>query len=505
MHKLFITSSFCLVWIRACYLEAKRRMAFFFLTLLTTSQIANASAPDTLWTKTFGGFFDDYGYSIAPTRDSGFIITGWSSSFNTSDGPDVYLIKINSLGDTMWTRTYGGNSIDEGHSVVETKDGGYIITGETASFGSGMSDVYLIKTDSLGDTLWTKTYGETGNEIGQSVQQTQDNGYIITGTTESYGAGLYDVYLIKTDSLGDTLWTRTYGDTDCDEGRSVSKTSDNGFIITGYTHQNFSDIYLIRTDSLGDTLWTRTYGGTNIDKGYSVFETLDSGFIISGYTGSFGIGTYNVYLIKTNLSGDTLWTKTYGGTDCNFNYTISPTRDSGFIITGWSSSFSTGDPDVYLIRANSSGDTLWTKTCGGSSWDEGRSGLETQDGGYIIVGTTYSFGVGLDCSNVYLIKVKSEQGIEEGSELKVKSSELKISKNPFIRSTVVSYSIPVKEDVSLEVYDLSGRTVKTLVNEEKEAGSYNISLNAKGFPTGIYFMKFTAGVHKETQKLILIK
>jgi len=219
---------------------------------------------------------------------------------------DVYLIKTDSFGDTRWTRTYGGPSWDGGYSVVLTSDGGYIIAGETWSFGAGVIDIYLIKTDSLGDTIWTKTYGGTGWDCGRSVTQTSDGGYIIAGYTESYGVG-GDFYLIKTDENGDTIWTRTYGGTGWDCGRSVAQTSDGGYIIAGYTRSygaGADDVYLIKTDSLGDTLWTRTYGGTDYEYGYLLAQTSDGGYIVVGNTYSYGAGMTDVYLIKTDSLGN---------------------------------------------------------------------------------------------------------------------------------------------------------------------------------------------------------
>ncbi len=204
--------------------------------------------------------------------------------------------------DTVWTRTFGGILQDACESVKQTSDKGYILVGETRSFSSSLwDDVWLIKTDSLGDTIWTKTYGRSGAEIGMSVQQTFDGGYIITGYTNSYGAGMIDIYLVKTDSLGDTLWTKTYGGTDFDNGWEVQQTIDGGYIIIGET-QSFGpgsrDVWLIKTDSSGDSMWTRIYGGVEYDIGYSVQQTCDGGYVIGGKTASIGAGLTDAWLLK---------------------------------------------------------------------------------------------------------------------------------------------------------------------------------------------------------------
>ncbi|MEK0330908.1 MAG: hypothetical protein QQN49_06680, partial [Nitrosopumilus sp.] len=185
-----------------------KRISIFFVSLLWCVPLK--AEPDTLWTKTFGGSDREWGNSVEQTSDGGYIITGLTESYGTGSD-DVWLIKTDALGNTLWTKTFGGSNSDYGSSVQQTSDGGYIITGYTLSYGAGSRDVWLIKTDSSGDTLWTKTFGGSSLDISSSVQQTSDGGYIITGYTGSYGAGYYDVWLIKTDSSGDTLWTKTFG------------------------------------------------------------------------------------------------------------------------------------------------------------------------------------------------------------------------------------------------------------------------------------------------------
>jgi len=299
----------------------------------------------------------------------------------------------------LWSRTYGGSSWDWSNSVQQTADGGYILTGVTTSFGGSSEDVYLIKTDSLGNTLWSRTYGGDYWDKGWSVQQTTDGGYIVAGATMSFGLAVglrYDVYLIKTDSLGDTLWSRAYGGSEGDVGRSVQQTADGGYIIVGTTSSfsdelNPDDIYLIKTDSLGDTLWSRTYGGSSGDYGVSVQQTTDGGYIVTGETNSFG-NAGDFYLIKTDSLGDTLWSRTYGYETSDDGRCIQQTTDGGYIVTGSTEQppYDIFDSDVYLIKTDSLGDTLWSRTYGGSSFDVGRSVQQTTDGGYIVTGHTES-------------------------------------------------------------------------------------------------------------------
>jgi hypothetical protein len=382
---------------------------------MVTLENGNATVEGTFkmitYQKTYGGSAMDVGYSVRQTTDGGYIIAGKTASFGAG-GQDVYLIKTTLTGDTLWTKTYGETGIDYGSSVQQTTDGGYIITGNT--FSAGVYDyVYLIKTTSTGNTVWINRYGGTYSNSGNSVQQTIDGGYIITGSLQSTSEGDVDVYLIKTTSTGDTLWTKTYGGTGADRGYSVNQTNDAGYIITGVTSSfgaGSGDVYLIKTTSTGDTLWTKTYGGAVAEYGYSVQQTTDAGYIITGATSSFGAGDNDIYLIKTTSTGDTLWTKMYGGADADYGYSVQQTTDGGYIIAGATSSFGAGNGDVYLIKTTLTGDTLWTKTYGGSNGDNGNSVQQTTDGGYIITGTTASFGAGsVDC---YLIKT-DENGIVE--------------------------------------------------------------------------------------------
>jgi hypothetical protein len=355
-----------------------------------------AFAQDTLWSRTYGGIQEDFSLSVQQTTDGGYISVGWTNSFGTG-GEDVYLIKTDSYGNLLWTHTYGGTHEDYSSSVEQTTDGGYIVVGHTNSFVVSVRKVYLIKTNSSGDTLWTHFYGGGALDVGSSVQQTPDGGYMVAGVTQSFGAGSYDFYLFKTNSLGDILWTRAYGGSSSDECYSFQQTKDDGYILAGYTESfgaGHRDVYLIKTDSVGDTLWSRTYGGSFDDQGFSVKETEDGGYIVVGQTDPFGDGYYDVYVIKTDSVGHNVWTRTYGGTSVDVGYSIQKTKDGGCIIAGETSSFGASDGHLYLIKINSNGDILWSRTCGGSDAERAYSVEQTTDGGYIVAGETYSFGAG---------------------------------------------------------------------------------------------------------------
>jgi hypothetical protein len=497
------------------------KSCLFLLLLSAYCFLPASSLAQITFERTYGDSGYDEGWSARETSDGGYIITGGTGSFGAG-GFDVYLVKTDSLGDTLWTRTYGDTANDWGYSVQETSDGGYILSGSTESYGSGLFDLYLIKTDNIGDTLWTKVYGGTGYEIGYSVQETSDGGYIIAGYTGSFGAGGEDVYLVKTDSLGDTLWTKTYGGSLYEGCQSVRITSDGGFIIVAWTNSfgaGRDDIYLIKTDPVGDTLWTRLYGDSLDEWGYSAEETSDGGFILAGYTATFGAGGGDVYLIRTDSLGNTLWSKTYGDTAQDISYSVEQTSDGGFIVTGFTKSFGAGEEDVYLIKTDASGDSLWTRTYGGTIRDKGRSVHQTSDGGYIIGGSRFTFGV---TDDFYLVKTDGngqQVGIEEKSEYRTPNIEFRIFQNqpnPFHNSTSIRYQIPtsypasrIPHHVSLNIYDITGRLVETLVDEMQEPGSYKVEWDSRigvsPVASGVYFYRIQIGEFTSVKKLVHLR
>ncbi|MFI5218551.1 MAG: T9SS type A sorting domain-containing protein [Bacteroidia bacterium] len=392
-------------------------MKNIYILAFLISSIGNSVAQQITFQKVYGTFGSDMANLVRQTTDGGYIIVGVRNSSGPSN-EDIYLIKTDSIGDTLWTKTFGGGGDDFGNFVEQTSDGGYIVTGYTNY--SGYSDVYLIKTDANGNALWSKSIGGAGvsYNFGTSVQQTLDGGYIITGHTNSFSAGPYDVYLIKTNANGDTSWTKTIGGTGSETGLSVMQTTDGGYIIIGYS-DNFSgtlnDIYLVKTDSDGNVLWAKTFGGTGNEYGLAVQQTNDGGYMIAGWTNSFGNGNENVYLIKTNASGDTLWSKAYNaGVNDSRGYSFRQTNDGGYIITGYTDSF-IGNEDIYLIKTDVNGDTLWTRTFGGTSYNYGNSVMQTADGGYIIAGVSGAFGAGL--FDFYLIKTDANgnSGCNQGN------------------------------------------------------------------------------------------
>jgi hypothetical protein len=313
------------------------------------------------------------------------------------------LVKTN---EKNWNEIFGGTEIDQCFSIIEVNDG-FVTVGWTYSYGAGKSDVWLIKTDLSGNKLWDKTFGGSQNDRGFSVKKTNDNGYVIVGYTESFGKGFFDLWLIKTDKDGNEQFNKTFGGGDYDFGLAVQQTKDEGFIITGKTASfgPFNDnAWLIKTDKDGNKVWDKVYGGRYCESGFSLLE-LDEGYILAGYTESFGPGNYDSWIIRTDLLGEIVWNKTYGGEDLDVSRSIQKTSDGCFIIAGWAESFGPGKEDVWLFKINENGEVLWEKTFGKELDDAAYSAYETVDGGFIVAGYKSSWA---KLSDFYMIKTDKD-------------------------------------------------------------------------------------------------
>lgn len=356
----------------------------------------------------FGGDESDEGNSVQQTTDGGYIVLGTTRSYGNGES-DILLVKIDNVGNEEWRKTFGGINKDIGNSVQQTTDGGYIISG-TTFVNSSNPDLWLIKTDSNGEEEWNKTFGGNRGEYGGSVQQTSDGGYIFIGSFFTVGKN-QDIWLIKTDSNGEEEWNKIFGqEGNFEMGYSVQETSDGGFILLGEDYDTKSMGYLIKTDSQGIEEWSNNKYDSVF--GTYVQQTTDGGYIFTGFTTS---GSYSyILLIKTDSNGNEEWNQTYGGGGGDGGNSVQQTTDGGYIITGWTGSFGKGSTDVWLIKTNSQGTEEWNKTLGGSSQDDGSSIQQTSDGGFVIIGKTESFGSG--DYDIWLIKTDSQGNTVPESE-----------------------------------------------------------------------------------------
>ncbi len=355
-------------------------------------------AQDTLWTKTFGGLTVSTGHVVIQTSDEGYLAAGMISA-PSGEHYDCYLVKTDSSGQLQWERKQGGESDEYVTDIHETSDG-YIYCGFTTSFGAGGQDVYLVKVDNIGNTIWSKTYGGVGSELAASMQLTDDGGYILAGRTQGSFGPAIKILVIKTDYQGEIEWLETYGN-NISIASSIKKAGDEGYIIAGYRN---ADAYLVRINQQGDLLWDRTYGGNGDENAEDIEVTSDNGFVFTGWTDSYGAGSYDCFLTKTDFSGEVIWSRTYGGESWDDAFSVAETDDGGYVMTGWTQSFGARFFDIYILRMDSVGDTLWTRKYGLDGQDESYSIRQTSDGGYIVTGILDG-----EFSNMWLLKLYGEQ------------------------------------------------------------------------------------------------
>ena len=364
--------------------------------------------PDTVWTKTFGGPLADAGNSVRQTIDGGFIVAATTSSFGAG-GQDVYLIKTDENGDTLWTKTFGGQANDRASNVVQTNDNGYAIFGTTNSFGNGGDDFLFWKTDSLGNTQWYKTYGGAVNERAYEGLQTLDSGYVIVG--DSLGSNS-KAWMIKTDKAGNFTWGRTIGNHFANNyftGRSVQQLNNGQYVMVGtHAYQVYPISYAVeyslsRISPTGDSLSYRYYGMYGNARCPSVRELSDGNLFIGG---CYSIGGNNLHpwILKTSYSGNIIWEQSIVGSQIPVELTaLELTFDGGFIMTVGSF----GGPavqDFQLLKCDENGVLSWEKIIGGPSDDKAYSVWQTNDSCYVVTGYTKSFGAG--DSDIWLLKFK---------------------------------------------------------------------------------------------------
>jgi hypothetical protein len=335
-----------------------------------------------LWDKTFGGSAVDEAYSLIQTTDGGYAVAGVTKSYGAGK-EDFWVIKLDSRGNKVWDKTFGGSKYDRAYSLIQTTDGGYAVAGYAEFYGANNYDFWVIKLDSRGNKLWDKTFGGGKYDGAYSLIQTTDGGYAVAGFTVSYGAGGADFWLIKLDRQGNKLWDKTFGGNDRDMAYSLIQTTDGGYAVAGYTRSygaGGADFWLIKLDRQGNKLWDKTFGGSAVDEAYSLIQTTDGGYAVAGITYSYGAGGADFWLIKLDRQGNKLWDKTFGGSKYEWAYSLIQTTDGGYAVAGITYSFGASDDDFWVIKLDSKGNEVWDKTFGGNKYDKVNSLIQTNDG-----------------------------------------------------------------------------------------------------------------------------
>jgi len=373
-----------------------------------------SDGPEEQWNVTFGGDDYDVFFGVQETADGGFIAIGGRDANAWDIGGDCWLVKTDSNGNMQWNRTFGGGGTDNGHGILQTLDGGYIISAITESYGAGSADAWVIRTDATGNELWNKTYGRSSYDLAEkTIPQTLDEGFLIVGSTLSYGTGFSrDGWLIKIDANGNEQWNKTYGTDDFEHLWEVHITSDGGYVMIGYvedssTHSRYA--WVVKTDANGNLQWENTYGPAY--QGLSIQQTTDNGYILLAEVEDSVFGGYlNAWMVKIDEDGDEEWTKLFitpqGEDNFAVLHNIQPIQNGEYILTGVTNAelpvYSVGD--LWLTKTDDAGNILWEKIIGGSVYDTTYTVGVTSDDGYIIAGMTESFGTG-DDFNARLVKI----------------------------------------------------------------------------------------------------
>jgi hypothetical protein len=355
---------------------------------------AGAFNPDNSFNRTYGGSDYDTVYQVIECEDGGYAIIGATASFGIGSN-DVWLVRTSYTGQMIWSRTYGGSSNDVGRGILELSDGGFAVIAETESFGAGQMDFWLIRTDSNGNHLWNRTYGGSFRDHGFSILEHNDGGFVLMGMTTSFGGADKDMWLVHTDSAGNHLWNYTYGGGQLDEGLSMVKCSDGGFAISGYSDQTGNrEVWLVRTDSDGTLLWERYHGLTHRERGEAIVQLSDGGFLIAGNTEDAGTGASDMWLLRTNSTGHLEWNRIHAGIGNDYGYAVIERDDGGFAVAGFTNSSGAGNQDAWLMFTNETGHHMWNQTYGGPDYDNSVSLVQTTGGSYLLVGQTWSYGMG---------------------------------------------------------------------------------------------------------------
>jgi hypothetical protein len=470
-------------------------LVLFLIMFISSSIITGQTTFQKIYSSTKG----QSGRDVVSTADGGYIIVGLTIGGDS----DIYIVKTNNIGDILWTKTYGGAKPDYPRNIIKTTDSTYLIIGFTKSYGGGKSNTYLLKINAVGDTLWTKTYGGTGYEEGHEIQPTSDGNYIISGSSDSQNPGNFDAYLMKINPSGGVLWTKYYGGSSFETANSVKQSLDGGYIFTGQTYSygaGQGDIWLVKTDKDGVIAWTKTYGGALLDEGNSVLANADGTYIVCSETNSFGAGDIDVYVISTDASGNKLWDKTYGGSSKEVSHMINPTLDGNYIIAAITRSFGLTHPDMWLLKINNTaGDTLWTVHYGGAQHEHCYSARQTDDGGYIAVGHSDSYSANTE---IMFLKLNSlgKLGPLGVGEFSMADNSILLYPNPSSGSLQIDFSNKITEQAELTVSNLVGQIVySTKIN----VGEQSKSIDLKGREAAIYFLNLKSKEHTIAKKIIL--
>jgi len=421
-----------------------------------------------VWSQWYGEEEWSEGFAeVVSVSDGGYIAVGSHSHTEQRGEPNIYAVKTDASGNLVWKKSYGKSEYkpDAAADIISAGDGGYLIAGYTQTQEN--KDAYLLKIDSNGSVLWEKTYGGSGGEDIRKIKPSADGGYVFVGSTSSFytgAAGDFDFYLVKIDASGNLIWEKHYGGTDWDRAASFIITNDGGYLMVGYTASpEFGavarEVYMVKVDADGNKQWQKLYGWEHKDESADVIATDDGGYLIVGrserlYDAKFDKWRSDLYVIKTDIIGNEVWSQTYGGFHDEGASCVRQVSDGGYIISGYTGSYSK-DSDIYLLK----------------------------------IGRFGGFSSVFETREILPVKIRLEQNYP----------------NPFNNSTIIPYQLSQKTNVQITIYNIHGQIVRTQVNEPQQAGSYIIKFQADDLPSGLYFYQLKTNGFSETKRMLLLK
>ena len=376
----------------------KFQLIFLFIFLMLTILFCSGYSGEVsdTWEKTYGGSERDVALSIVQTDDGGYAVCGFTRSKGNGNS-DAWIIKLNEAGEIIWDRLFGRSLNDVANTIIQTKDGGYAVSGYTVFISMGEADLYILKLDEEGNKVWDKIFYGNNWDCAYNLIQTTNEEYLISGYTWSKGSGKSDAWLMKLNNAGNMIWNKTFGGSENDEAHSSIQTGEGDFVIAGKTQSKGEgkwDVWIIKLDEQGNIKWDKTFGGSDDDCAYAIIETNDDGYLFSGYTKSKGAGKEDVWVVKLDSEGNMLWDKTFGGLHEDIAKSMVQVENGNYVIAGETQSIGAGKWDAWIIKIDELGNSKWVKTIGGNSWDSISSIIQTKDENYLIAGWTMSRGAG---------------------------------------------------------------------------------------------------------------
>jgi len=477
--------------------------------------------PEVEWERTYdmGKERAELCKSVIQIPNGDFVLAGKSIGLGLYETEDVFCVRTNSAGDSLWSKIIDGGGTDECSQVIHTSAGGFALVGEREVLERS-GDVWLYQMEMDGQGGFPALFGTENFDYCAAVVEIADGGFALAGEWDRSNDSTSKGCLIKVNSNGDELWSHIYGGERRNYFNSMVKTEDGGFVLAGTTTSlgdGGENFWLVRVDSLGEELWSKAFGGEQDEYCAEVIQTADGGFALGGLTESFGAGITDFWLVKTNANGDSLWSRTYGGDGEEWCVSLLNTPDGGFALAGMTASFGehAGDWNGWLVRTDAVGDSIWTSSIGSEFDDDFESIIQLEDGSYVLGGEQTTFwGPGeLDWGiDYWLVKTTPDPVSvpEPGVTLEPSSLILSAYPNPFNSMVTIPFSFAAinRGKQSLSIFDPLGRRVADFSPRLPQliaANRHSLTWNASGMPAGQYIIRLESGNQQLSQRLSLVK